>query len=488
MIATASAKIALVFIDVLVPDIKAILFEARDPPATGAATLRNIHPTVMSRIALALTIAIVASPVAKAQNPNNLWSVALTWQGDRLVAGAPVRITRDSTGGGPSQPSFSPDGRTILYTATRDTGPAARSDIYRRDLGTLAETQVTHTPENENSPTMDARGEIVAVRWQPATLFREMGVWFYSADGTPLRALLPAPDTVGYYTELRDGRFALVEPRAAVWTLALFDPSTNKTTIIDSAIAAVVREVPGERAISYVKTTADAARTPIDIRKYDLATGKVTVLAPVYRGSGTHVWAAHNTLLMAQGNGLVAWAVGRDTAWQRIATFPDPQLRQVTAVAANSQGDRILLISPRRASIAVVANDSLDAGRSGAAVAGMIRALRASGRIADYNATENVVVGLVNSAVTRRGATDALALAQLATEMFPASYRAFAVLGDTYKTSGDTTAAVANWRKSLELNPRRTEADKAAAAAVEKKIAGGSSVPRTEPESAPSSP
>src|ERR1043166_1898987 len=174
--------------------------------------------------------------------------------------------------------------------------------------------------------------------------------------------------------------------------------------------------------------------------------------------------------------------------WQRIAPFPAPQLRQVTAVAANSQGDRILLISPRRASIAVVANDSLDAGRIGAAVAGMIRALRASGRIADYNATENVVVGLVNSAVTRRGATDALALAQLATEMFPASYRAFAVLGDTYKTSGDTTAAVANWRKSLELNPRRTEADKAAAAAVEKKIAGGSSVPRTEPESAPSSP
>jgi hypothetical protein len=291
----------------------------------------------MSRTAVALAFAIVAAPVAGAQNPNNLWSVNLTWQGDRLVAGGPVRITRDSTGGGPSQPSFSPDGRTILYTATRESGPAARSDIYRRDLGTLAETQVTHTPENENSPTIDARGEIVAVRWQPATLFREMGVWFYSADGTPLRALLPAPDTVGYYAELRDGRFALVEPRASVWTLALFDPSTNKTTIVDSAIAAVVREVPGERAISYVKTTADAARTPIDIRKYDLATGRITVLAPVYRGSATHVWTSRGTLLMAQGNGLAARQVGRDTGWSRIATFTDPQLRQTTADAATSQ-------------------------------------------------------------------------------------------------------------------------------------------------------
>jgi hypothetical protein len=426
----------------------------------------------MSRTGLILAFAIVAAPVAAAQNPSNLWSVPLSWQGDRLVAGAPMRITRDSTGGGPSQPSFSPDGRTILYTATRDTGRAARSDIYRRDLATLAETQVTHTPENENSPTFDARGEIVAVRWQPATLFREMGVWFYSPDGTPLRALLPAPDTVGYYTELRDGRFALVEPRASVWTLALFDPTTNKTTIIDSAIAAVVREIPGERAISYVKTTADAARTPIDIRRYDLATGRITILAPVYRGAGTHIWASHGTLLMAQGNGLAAWQVGRDTAWLRIATFTDPELRQASAVAATSQGDRILVSSPRRASIAVVANDSLDAGLSGAAVAALVRDLRASGRIADYNATENVVVGLVNTAVTRRSATDALALAQLATEIFPRSYRAAAALGDAYKTTGDTTAAVASWRRSLDLNPRTTEADKAAAAAVEKKIAG----------------
>ena len=86
------------------------------------------------------------------------------------------------------------------------TGSSARSDVYRMDLGSLIETRVTRTPENENSPTMNAKGELVAVRWQPATLFKEMGVWFYSSDGTPLRGLLPVPDTVGYYQELRDCR------------------------------------------------------------------------------------------------------------------------------------------------------------------------------------------------------------------------------------------------------------------------------------------
>jgi hypothetical protein len=423
----------------------------------------------MARSALSLAFVVALSQSATAQN--NLWSVGLTWRNDVLVAGAPVRITRDSVGG-PSQPSFTPDGRALLYTATRDTGANARSDIYRMDLASGIETRVTRTPENENSPTMNTRGEIAAVRWQPATLFKEMGVWFYKSDGTPLRELLPVPDTVGYYTELRDGRVVLVQPRNAIWTLALFDPKTKRTTIIDSAISAVVREVPGERAISYVKTTADSLRTPIDIRKYDLATGRITTLAPVHRGASNHVWASRNTLVMAQGNGLVARRVGRDTAWVRVATFTEPELRQATAAAANTQGDRIVLISPRRASLAVVVNDSLDAGRSGAAVTDMVRALRTSGRIADYNAAEGVVVGLVTTSITRRTPGDALALAQLAVEMFPTSHRAFAALGDAQRASGDTAAATTSWRKALELNPRASNADRAAAAVVERKLSG----------------
>lgn len=423
-----------------------------------------------TRLTFAIALVAIAAHSVAAQNPNNLWSVSLKWQGDKLVANAPVRITRDSTGGGPSQPAFTPDGRAVVYSATRDTGSNARSDVFKLDLASLVETRVTHTPENENSPTINARGELVAVRWQPATLFKEMGVWFYTSDGTPTRGLLPVPDTVGYYTELRDGRFVLVQPRNAVWTLALFDPKTKATTIIDSAIAAVVREVPGERAISYVKTTADNARTPLDIRKYDLTSGRITTLAPVHRGAGTHVWASRNTLVMAQGNGLVAFRVGKDTAWQPIATYDDPLVRQSTAVAATLQGDRILLISPKRASLAVVVNDSLDAGRNGAAVATMVRDLRASGRIADYNATEGVVVGLVGTAITRRSAADALALAQLTTEMFPNSHRAFAALGDAQLASGDKPSARESWQKSLALNPKATDADRAAAITVEKKL------------------
>src|SRR5215218_5375196 len=163
----------------------------------------------MPRFALLL---LIAAPLAlRAQpapaNPTNLWSVPLEWHGDKVTVGTPVKLTGDR--GLNSQPSFSPDGRVLVYSATRDTGRDARSDIWRIDLATGEERQVTHTPENENSPTLNAHGEYAAVRWVPATLFKEFGVWVYDSAGRPLHSVLPMPDTTGYYTPLPDGRWVL---------------------------------------------------------------------------------------------------------------------------------------------------------------------------------------------------------------------------------------------------------------------------------------
>src|SRR5688500_15630249 len=138
------------------------------------------------RLITAAALLLLAAPqTATAQGPNplNLWVADLTWTGNRLNVGTPVKLTNDN--GSNSQPSFTPDGRAIVFSASRDTGAAARSDIDRIELATGVETRVTKTPENENSPTVNERGEYVAVRWVPATLFKEFGIWRYAPDGTP---------------------------------------------------------------------------------------------------------------------------------------------------------------------------------------------------------------------------------------------------------------------------------------------------------------
>jgi len=80
----------------------------------------------------ALLVMALAASAARAQRPNpvNLWLVDLRWAGDRLTVGAPVKLTHDE--GNNSQPSFTPDGKSVLFSATRDTGTTGSFSSWMR--------------------------------------------------------------------------------------------------------------------------------------------------------------------------------------------------------------------------------------------------------------------------------------------------------------------------------------------------------------------
>jgi dipeptidyl aminopeptidase/acylaminoacyl peptidase len=413
--------------------------------------------------------AVTCAAIASAQSPNpvNLWLVDLHWTANRLAVGVPVKLTHDD--GTNSQPSFTPDGRAVVFSAVRDTGPDARSDIYRIDLATRVETRITHTPENENSPTVNARGEYVAVRWQPATLFKEFGPWVYGADGTPQRGVLRAPDTTGYYTPLPAGDYALTRPKSKTFTLALFDARTGAIVDVDSGVPALPAVmIPGERALSYVRI--DTANAHHSIIRLDLASRTTTSLGPTLVGRTAHAWVAgHQTILMAKGN--VLYARGRrDTTWRVVATFDNPELRNASAYVTSPRGDKLILTSPKRLTLATILRDSLEAGRSGADVAAMAIAWRDAGALAGVDLAEGPISALGDDRLQKRRPADAVAIHTLATVLFPQSYRAFARLGDAQRASGDSAAAIASYRKALANNPRSTDAERSAAAAVEKKL------------------
>ncbi|HEX8454901.1 MAG TPA: hypothetical protein VF647_22680 [Longimicrobium sp.] len=416
----------------------------------------------MNRALVSFALLSLASAPALAQeaNPVDLYVSELRWRGGQLEVGEPARLTR---GGRNSQPSFTPDGRAIVFSGQRG-GPASQSDIFRIDLATGAETQVTRTPENENSPTVEPGGELLAVRWKPETLFREYGPWVYGPDGVPRRGLLPGPDTVGYYARIDRNTFALMRPMSR-FRVALFDVRTGQTRDVESPAAPLPpQRVPGARAVTFTRTDSSGHHR---IRRVDVATGRVTGVAPTVLGRTSHAWTPRGTLLMGKGNTLYALDPARDTVWRAVRSFAGPELQNVTAYVVSPRGDRLVFYSSARVPLEVAMRDSLQAGRSAAEVAALARRLAAGGNFA---VAEGGVLGLGGDWLAWGKAADAAEIFAAATEIFPRSFRAQTRLGDALRAAGERERAVAAYRRALELNPRGTEDERSAAAEVEKRL------------------
>lgn len=134
----------------------------------------------------------------------------------------------------------------------------------------------------------------------------------------------------------------------------------------------------------------------------------------------------------------------------------------------------MILTSPTRVALATVLRDSLEAGHSGVDVEAMAIAWQDGGKLGDLDLVEGPISALGDDRLQRKRFADGVAMHRLATTLFPKSYRALERLGDAQRAAGDTSAAIASYRKALAANPRSTDAERAAAAAIEKKIAGQS--------------
>ena len=389
---------------------------------------------------------------AQEPNPSNLYLAELRIPNGRLELGPPRKLTGDR--GRNSQPAFTPDGRAIVFNAVRE-GPGGQGDIYRIDLATGTETRVTHTPENENSPTYSADGDLLVIRWKPETLFREWGLWIYGSDGAPLRGVLPGPDTVGYFMPIDRTRFALVRPTSR-FALAFFDSNTGRTADIEWPVARLPpQRIPGEPAISFVRTDS-AGRN--QIRRLDPATMTVTPIASSVPGRTVHTWARKGLILMGKGNTVFAWSAA-DSIWRSAARFEAPDLQNVGTYVVSPDGRWLILTSTLKLPLHVAITDSLEAGRTAEEVVTLFRSIRQ--RDMDrYYVSENDLTGLGSA----RQSPELLAFVA---ELFPSSYRPQRALGDAYRAMGDLNRAATAYQRSLELNPRRTAAEQEAASAVE---------------------
>jgi TolB protein len=270
--------------------------------------------------------------------PVNLFVADLTYSNGQLHIGTPRKLTGDR--GINSQPSFTPDGKAIVFV--RRDSAAAQGDVFRIDLTTGAETRITSTVEMENSPTILSDGSLMVIRWTPETLFKEWGPWIYDMKGTPVKGVLPGPDTVGYFMPLDSVTFAMLRPKN-ISAVSIFDRRTGTMTDYDFRAANLPpQRIPGQRAISYTRVDSVGGNR---IRRLDLVTHDTTEIAPALTRKTVHAWTPRGTIIMGKQN-VIFTLTPPAKEWTQVAAFTDPELQDMNTYVVSPRGDKLIIISP----------------------------------------------------------------------------------------------------------------------------------------------
>lgn len=292
------------------------------------------HVAIFSWLILPTLLLSAGATFGQGPPDADIFLVDLTYKEQAIQAGKSINVTQRK--GYDNQPSFTPDGKSILYTSMREDG---QTDIYRFDLSSTATTQLTRTPEGEYSPTVTPDTAYFSVIRVESDKTQRLWKFPMSGTGEPT-LVLENVKPVGYHCWLTPDSLALFilgSPNA----LLLARVSTGDTARMEGSIGRSLHKIPGKNALSFVHK-----RTPVDweIKQLDLQTNLITVIAPTLPGSEDFVWTPDGRLLMGQGAGLYVFNPKTDLRWTQLADFSSAGIKQVTRLAIDGKGKKLALV------------------------------------------------------------------------------------------------------------------------------------------------
>jgi hypothetical protein len=263
----------------------------------------------------------------------DIYVVDLNLADRKLSAGTPVNITNRK--GYDNQPFFMPDGNQILFTSIRGD----QSDIYRYNLNTKKEEQVTDTPESEYSPTlMPDLANISVVRVEPGPIQR---LWRFPLNGGKPALILADVQPVGYHAWVDDITLALFVLGNPV-TLQIADLRTGYSGVANANIGRSIHKIPGVRKVSFVQKDGEQWM----IKELEVVSGKFVPIAKALASEDhDYAWMPDRTLLMALDSKLYKLKPGVDEDWVEVADFSQYGLKSITRIGVSPDGKRIAIVA-----------------------------------------------------------------------------------------------------------------------------------------------
>jgi Tol biopolymer transport system component len=286
---------------------------------------------VAVRLALAGAALLGFTPIPAQAPGTDIYVAPLTTVSGKLVLGIPVNVTHRP--GYDNQPSFLPDGSSLLYTSIRDNGQA---DTWRYDLATGTSTRLTATPESEYSPTpLPLDPGFSAVRVEADSAQR---LWGFDPGGSSARLLLPDVKPVGYHAWSDRGDVALfVLGRPP--TLQLVPAGATSPIEVARDIGRGLARVPGERRILFAQRDGDGyVITSLSLDDHRVTPVVRTPLADFFAYAGGVLFAADSTRILA-------YRPASDSTWVPLSDFAAHGIRRITRIAVSPRGDRLAFVA-----------------------------------------------------------------------------------------------------------------------------------------------
>jgi hypothetical protein len=283
----------------------------------------------MARLLLAAAIAMFAQ---QAPPSTDIYLVEMKDGLESLKDAKPQPVAVEK--GYDNQPSFTPDGRAILFTANRD---GKQMDIYEHRRGGSTR-QLIATPQGEYSPTITPDGAISVIRVEAGGTQR---LWRFERNGTSPSVLLANVKPVGYHAWIDGGRLALfvLGPPA---TLRLGRPGEGPAETVATDIGRSIHRVPGTRDVSFVQRESDGRFV---VKRLDPDSQRITTLTAAVAGSSDRdcAWMPDGTLLMSAGTRVFAWRTG-DTSWREVYDVKPYRLGNVSRLAVSPDGRALAFV------------------------------------------------------------------------------------------------------------------------------------------------
>ena len=265
-----------------------------------------------------------------AQPGTEVYLFDLQYAGGEYSISNPINLSNNP--GYDNQPSFLPNGKSLLFVSTRD----GQTDAVRYDIESGELTFLTETPGSEYSPT-----KIPGQDYFSTIVLEKDGkqlLWKYPLQGGEPQVVVE-DSVIGYhcwYDESTLFSFVLGD----ISTLQQTDKQTGESQILIENVGRSLHKIPGKKAISFVDKSTDSWI----IKSYDPQKKRYKELTQTLEGSEDYAWTPEGVIIMGKESKLYRIKPGKDDSWDLVVNLESFDLSGVTRLSVSPKGDKIAVV------------------------------------------------------------------------------------------------------------------------------------------------